>query len=310
MILIVTNSSDQTADYLWDRLGPREKDWCRLDTDLAAQHIKVTYEDGVSYLCVDDRVVKPIDVTGLWYRRPRPVNINGVPSKWSKHSQAEWAEALEGVLVQIPFQRWVNHPTANSTASHKLEQLVRSRQLGLPVPKTLVTQSSAVLQKFWAENDGNIICKPLAYGYLDADEPLVIYTSPVSKEHLTTPLLAYCPTMFQERIDKVLDVRICIIDQTVIAVGLRCTDEQKIDIRRNNMSDVIHGSLDVPNDISAKLRTLLHSYKLRFGAIDMVIDRNGGWIFLELNPNGQWAWLDQIARTDITGAMIQALYSH
>jgi hypothetical protein len=36
---------------------------------------------------------------------------------------------------------------------------------------------------------------------------------------------------------------------------------------------------------------------LRFSAIDLVLDPSGDYWFLELNPNGQWAWIE--ARTGL-----------
>jgi glutathione synthase/RimK-type ligase-like ATP-grasp enzyme len=312
VILTLTNSTDRTVDYLWERLGTARSEWYRLNTDLVVDRVMVVYEAGQSYFSVDGNTIRPEKVIGLWYRRPRPIAIDEiVDSARARHVQAEWAEALEGMLAQIPFKRWINHPTANANSSHKIEQLMRARQLGLFVPDTMVTQSDSALRRFWTAHAGRVICKPLASGYLESDRPLVIYTSLVAEDHVAAAsLLARCPTMFQELIDKELDVRVCVVDETVLAVGLRCLDhkrKQRLDIRRDNMRGVVHGQIDLPCDIQFKVRTLVKSYGLRYGAIDMAIDRAGRWIFFELNPNGQWAWLDQVGAADIAGALISAL---
>ena len=50
----------------------------------------------------------------------------------------------------------------------------------------------------------------------------------------------------------------------------------------------------------------MEHYELRFGAIDMVVSAAGDWYFLEINPNGQWAWLDMTAGTNIAASFLQA----
>jgi glutathione synthase/RimK-type ligase-like ATP-grasp enzyme len=117
----------------------------------------------------------------------------------------------------------------------------------------------------------------------------------ISAKHLKKlGLIGRCPTLFQQAIEKTSDVRICYLDGTMTAVELVALEcgEQRTDIRRNNMNDVQYRVLKVPPDVTGALHKLLRFYKLRFAAIDFVIDKQGKWVFLEINPNGQWAWLD------------------
>ena len=38
----------------------------------------------------------------------------------------------------------------------------------------------------------------------------------------------------------------------------------------------------------------------------MAIGTDGNWYFFEINPNGQWAWLDSDGGTNIAGSFIRA----
>ncbi len=58
------------------------------------------------------------------------------------------------------------------------------------------------------------------------------------------------------------------------------------------MQGVTYENVSPPACVKAALMQLVRSYHLRFAAIDMIVDKQGAWIFLEINPNGQWAWLD------------------
>jgi hypothetical protein len=69
--------------------------------------------------------------------------------------------------------------------------------------------------------------------------------------------------------------------------------------------DVSYRRLEtIPQSVSTGLLRLMSYYSLRFGAIDMVVDKNDQWKFLEINPNGQWAWLDQEGITTIGNRFI------
>src|SRR5204862_6447955 len=123
----------------------------------------------------------------VWFRRPREiaVSIEGDATERA-HVANEWAEAIEGFFAHVPVERWVNHPTCNVRASHKMEQLTRAAQTGLRVPKTLVTQSQESIRIFWRANNERMIVKPLSSGYLERKDGTVtsIYTNRVLREHI------------------------------------------------------------------------------------------------------------------------------
>ena len=96
-------------------------------------------------------------------------------------------------------------------------------------------------------------------------------------------------------------MRVTIIGSHVHAISLVAIDSgaQRLDIRRNNMEDVKYAPVQIPDSIRDQLLSYLRPYRLRFAAVDFVIDSTGQWIFLEVNPNGQWAWLDLAGVADI-----------
>jgi glutathione synthase/RimK-type ligase-like ATP-grasp enzyme len=224
----------------------------------------------------------------------------------------EWSEAIEGFLSHIPIDRWINHPSRNSLASHKMEQLTRAKAAGLAIPETLVTQDSGALRAFWDECGGAVVVKPLGCGYIerdDAGEDSNIYTNSVGLEDIAAlDDLPNCPTLFQRKIDKATDIRVVIIGQETTAVaiqGIEADGRQRVDIRRNNMADVEYKLIDLPAALREKLLRIMGSYGLTFAAIDMAIDANGQYVFFEINPNGQWAWLDLAGACDIAGCFVR-----
>ena len=313
MLLILTNTKDVTADYLTERLEAEGVGCLRFDTDDWLPKTRFIYEDGLPVLEVEGSPYQPSRFTNVWYRRPERLRgdlLDDTPE--GRFVYGEWAEALEGFFGHIPHERWMNHPSRNVGASHKIEQLTTARTLGFRVPDTLVTQDERKLRAFFSKHCGKVIVKPLARGYVerpDGGVDSLVYTNQVRESHLETlDDLPASPTLFQECIDKSLDVRITVVDGHVHAVTLTAQEPdgtQRCDVRRNNMEDVEYEEIVLPAEIAEKVRTLMRRYGLRFAAIDMAIGTDRTWYCFEVNPNGQWAWLDLAAGTDIACSFVK-----
>ncbi len=50
---------------------------------------------------------------------------------------------------------------------------------------------------------------------------------------------------------------------------------------------------DLPDDIALKVRAFMRRMGLWFGCLDMIIQPDGTYVFLEINPNGQWLWIQE-----------------
>lgn len=317
MILVLTGKEDATADYFCKRLAQSGTDHFRFDTDRDLTEVRLGYDSFGPSLVVASRKFRPSDFSAVWLRRPTPLTptLSGDAAE-IRHATGEWTEALEGFLGHIPKHRWINHPSANAGSSHKLEQLTRAKQFGLTIPRTLLTQSEDEARTFLLECGAGAIVKPISSGYLERESPdddTQVFTNAVTDADLPSlGLVSQCPTMFQQAVNKTSDVRATIIDEFAVFVELRAKDgeNQRLDIRRNNMVDVRYSVTEPPAAVRAAILAVVRSYGLRFAAVDFAINRSREWVFLEINPNGQWAWLDLIGGVDIAQEFIQQLLSN
>ncbi len=318
MIGILSNSFDVTADYVCSRLEQNQLDYIRLNTDQLVKNTQLLYKLNSFSLVINNRILRLDDIRSMWCRRPQSLGFkeNTTFEKGDKtHSISEWSAAIEGFLAHIPIKLWINHPSNNALAMSKLEQLSRANRLGLTIPKTLVTQSFEETMEFWKECKGSLVVKPISHGYIERDnsnEDTLIFTNEVTLAQLSEnqDLLSLCPTLFQEKVKKIYDVRINIIDEKVIAVALYASEQDKlqaIDIRRNNMENVRYQLIVLPSYIENKVLELCQSYKLRFATVDMAFTKDYNWVFFEINPNGQWAWLDLEGVTDIASSLLKSM---
>jgi len=315
--LILSNSTDATADYLCERLALAHVAYCRFDTDTALATIRLALTDGNLRLSWNGQTLRPCVISSVVYRRPKPFvpPVSGDTAQQS-HASDEWAEALEGFLAHVPPEKWINYPPRNFIASHKVEQLTRARKCGLLVPEWVVTNDAIEAKLFLIAHGPELVAKPLASGYIERSNPVddtLIYTQSInqSHEHLFHRLPS-CPVLFQARVKKATDVRMVVVDGRITAVSLMAKDpdgSQRVDIRRDNMQDVRYAPLSVPAHVAHGVDRLMRGYGLRFAAIDFAIDSDGRWTFFEVNPNGQWAWLDLAGASDIGASFIEALRS-
>ncbi|MBD2695188.1 hypothetical protein [Anabaena catenula] len=197
----------------------------------------------------------------------------------------------------------------------QLEQLSRAERLGLTIPKTLVTQSFEEVINFWKECKEKLIVKPISHGYIEREnfqEDTLIFTNQVTLNQLNEnqELFYLCPTLFQEKEEKIYDIRVNVIDEIIIAVAIYSSEQNKLqatDIRRNNMLNVRYEVVTLPLTVKDKILELCRSYGLRFAAIDMALTKDYKYVFFEVNANGQWAWLDLAGVTDIASSLLKSM---
>jgi glutathione synthase/RimK-type ligase-like ATP-grasp enzyme len=288
--------------------------YLRLDTDKLLTRIAISYGCGKPAIKIDGQWYKADDISNIWYRRPEKLKDDRFDdSAESRYALAEWAEFIECFFAHVPKIKWMNHPSCNALASRKLEQLTTATTLGFTIPDALATQQPDALRDFFRKHNGKVVVKPLSTAYIERtgeEKDSLIYTNLVSEHHLNNlDDLSLCPTFFQQFIQKQSDVRITVVDSDIHAVTLKATDkpgEQRCDIRRNNMSDVVYEIISLPEDIKVGIQNLMAHYSLRFAAIDMAVSTAGDWYFFEVNPNGQWAWLDMSAGMNISASLIKA----
>lgn len=318
MILLISNELDVTADFFEEKLKVAKVPYLRMNTPRLPDFL-------VEFRLVDDSVRSTFrtttgecfdleDFRSIYYRRPKPPTVPGefppTVRPWVQHEYRQ----LWGALLNVnPQRKWVNHPLAISAANYKPEQLARAMRLGLSVPDTLITSDPSAVTNFCQSHHWRVIAKPIGHGQIrgeHSDEDQLIYTNLIGDDdHNKLSLVRYCPTLFQAYVDKAFDLRVTVVDEQCIAVRLHSqeSDVSRIDCRRNNMEGMRYTVTELPAEIHSKLVRLTESYDLHFAAIDMGVDRTGHYWFFELNPAGQWAWLEQQVGVPISTALIQSL---
>jgi glutathione synthase/RimK-type ligase-like ATP-grasp enzyme len=258
----------------------------------------------------------PLDeVRSIWYRRPTPVNINDeIELEYREVVRNEWTALLKGLWHVVPSEcTFVSPPGNIQKAESKISQLELARLLGLDIPDTLVTNDAKELRKFYSSKGPDLIVKKLQTHGIFQENKMVLFVTKRFRclADIDIDALRYCPCIFQVEVPKALDLRVVVIGQRVFAVSIdsQADDATAVDYRAGGLKAVqlAHKPHPLPYELAVKCVRMTESYGLRFGAFDFVITPKGDYVFLELNPNGQWLWLELLTKMNMVTAMCQLL---
>lgn len=312
-ILIISNKEDITTDFVVRKLSSYEIPFYRLNTEDIARSVFISldFEKQVFTLfdSNNERNFNILDFKSVYYRRPElPLfQDDELSAKERRYMQTEVAYTLEGIYSILESSYWISPVWAIRKAENKLYQLQLARQLEFHVPASIVTNIPESFKDF-RSNHNECIIKPIRSGHIQDDtNPEVVYTNLLT----TNPpneQIKVCPNYLQEHIEKKYDVRVTVVGDKTYAVRIdsQTTEATKTDWRRGE-NILPHEVIELPPHMHNQCVAITNALGLQFGAIDFVIDKNGNFVFLELNPNGQWAWIENITDLDISGAISDLL---
>lgn len=236
------------------------------------------------------------DFYSIWYRRPRLVAMNSNEFNYEEieFAREEWRALIEATYALTKKSLWVSHPDRLREAARKPVQMLFARQIGFKTPRTLITNDPGEAKTFYEECEGRVICKPIGSGWVysqDAKNIRYILTNRVKEEDFNSEDdIRLAPVLFQEEIRKCYEIRVNIVGQEVLAIKI---DSQKskvseLDWRRYDINNTPYSEYHLPKEMERKCLRLTQMLGLEFGAIDLIRNQNGAYIFLEINGNGQF----------------------
>jgi hypothetical protein len=247
----------------------------------------------------------------VWYR-PKPIILSEIPGESAanieeKFCMQEWKTILQSLNFFLSDSKWINPIASSLRAANKIYQLKLSMDLGLSIPRTIITNDSQeVLSLF---NDSQVIYKTLS-SFSTAEK--TIYTNQIKKENVlnSDQAIAMAPGIFQEYKEKKYELRVTVVGERVFTVKINSQSKKStlIDWRRDPDKSLFE-TVELLPATKKKLLLFHKQLELIYGAYDFIVDEDGNEIFLECNPSGQWLWLEEALDIDISLAMAEELLS-
>ncbi len=309
MILAVTHRADEHARPVLDALDRQGAEVAVLDlAQLPARGRLALAYGGAGPRTIHLDGGAPIDaarVRALWWRRPQPPEPpRGLPRRRAEFGARQTLDAMAGLLGGLdPGTLLVNHPWRDDAAGQKTLQLAAAERAGLAVPPTLVTNDPEAARRFLAGR-GRVGAVHKQLHATPDDWRRTRRVGPRGAAGLRD--LRHAPRILQQRVPGI-DVRVTIVGDELFAAD--------IDARRSSSPDDFRGferqcrfsACRVPDREQAGLRRLMEDLGLAFAAIDFRRDADGRWWFLDLNPAGQWRFVERRTLQPITAALAALL---
>lgn len=311
MLLLVTNRRDITIDYVVAELKRRQTQFFRLNTEEmpAARCTMAAFPRDAWSLSFGERELKGADVRAAYFRRPAvpTCNANIIDAGERAYAEAEWGALLKGLYSRLEGM-WLNAPFDIFAAEDKPKQLMLASEIGFNVPQVLITNDITSVREII--RSGPAIGKPLRQALINGEQERVIFTTRL--EHLNDrdeDAIAQAPFIVQAEIKKQYDVRVTVVGSQFFATAIRSQEHEEttVDWRQGCRPDLKHERIELPRVVEDQCAALMKRLNLRYGAIDFICDQQGKLWFLEINPNGQWAWIENLTRYPIAAAIVDEL---
>ncbi|MEU8621452.1 ATP-grasp ribosomal peptide maturase [Streptomyces sp. NPDC048623] len=292
-VLVATEADDITADMVIAELNRLDVPVVRFNPADIGTDLTVSARFGTcpapvaGHVRTPSRTANLADVRAVYWRRPIWPTFPALAEHDAQFAAAQVRYGLGGSLYAMEGPLWVNHPLRVAAADYKPAQLALAQRLGLTVPPTLVTNEPDEARKFTSSHD-RVIYKTLRWTPYQRDGvPMAGWVDVVTATEIDESLKA-APHLFQAVVDKAADLRVLIVGRQVFAV--RITSDL-LDWRKD-YSALSYDVVDLPGTVEKALLAYLEQYGLASGSFDLAEDQKGDLWWLELNPNGQWGWLE------------------
>ncbi|MDU1978385.1 MAG: hypothetical protein E6726_08255 [Clostridium sp.] len=297
-ILIFTSSVDYTVDYIINKYS-KQYIFYRINVDRFDKYeFNVSFNGGFT---IKSRQweIKENEIYSIYYRKPMLPKLSEYNEIYHNMIARDIISYITGIVDAFDG-KVLSRPSVLKKTENKVYQIKIAKRVGFGFPESSIGTS--------LENINQIICgegiiKPLTTGkVINGNKCEIIQTSKIDRE--IEEDISLTPLYVQEYIKKSYEVRITIINNKVFPVKIKAFNS--VDWRVDQIKNE-YDLIKIPKDIEYKCLEMMEIMGLSFGAFDFIVNEDNDYIFLEINPNGQWLWLEQKNGLNISHEIISYL---
>ena len=295
-ILIITCSYDKTIDYIIEKNKYRAN-FFRFNVDLFADY-GITISNSYWEISYRNNTINSNTTLSIYYRKPTFPDTSDFAPEYRRIINSDILAIIDGLANSFSGVV-LTKPYLLRQAENKIFQLIYAKSHSILMPKSFIGNND-----YWKCINDQRIIKPISVGKIETSSGIAIIQTNLMHENDSYDSPELTPVYIQEYIKKSFEVRITVVDDDFFAVKI--VSDNMIDWRagNNNQYEII----DIPIEIKKCIKMMMKDFQLRFGAIDYIVDVDGKWYFLEINPNGQWQWLECILGLSISDSIMNMLH--
>lgn len=284
MIIINSSDSDQSTNDIIDWLKYYDAKFKRINFSDKILVKNLEISENIKFeleFLESGEVIKSNEITFFWYRRG-DLNIN----IRSEINEKEYINKENNKLKEFIYYFLVNNiPSLGNYYDNYINKLIvlsEAQNLGISTPNTLVTTDKKSLIDF-IKREKNIISKGI-------DNSLKL-TYAVEDIMIKESNDDFFYSLFQSNVEKFIELRIFFLKNDFWATAIFSQNDEKTKIDFRNYNYLKPNRLSpykLPIWLIIKLKKLNNRLKLTSGSIDMILTKDGEYVFLEINPIGQF----------------------
>ncbi len=255
---------------------------------------------------VDNEIINTNDIKSFWYRRgdikiDSKIELNVMDEVLKKEITAHLSSELRELKNALHFilEDRKHIGSIFNYSINKIKMLLLANKVGLDVPKTMICNTRKDFNDF-TKKHGSLITKSIQeMKVFEIDDEVTnkyemygLYTTEVNSELIENIPESFLYSNFQEKIDKEIEIRIFILCNKVYSMAIFSQNnlKTKIDFRQYD-SKLPNRNIpfNLPEEIKDKLLLLMNELNLNTGSADMILTKDGRYVFLEINPIGQFS---------------------
>lgn len=297
MILMVTASNDLTCDYLIKKYPSIA--FFRLNTDQFSDFNIKIHKSGFK-ISSEHLSITNDSCKSIYFRKPEPENLgNIIERQYHNFAHREAFALIEGIVESFSGT-CLSPPSIMRRANNKIVQLMLAKSIGFNIPESLITNSEQELKR---KSYAKSIVKPIATGTVIFNGIKEIVQTNILEDTVSTGALKFSPAYFQEYLEKDYEIRATFVGEEAYVV--RIDSSNKVDWRKKcSLNTYIIAKL--PKEIYQLCLKFMRTLNMSFGCFDFIV-QNDEFFFLEMNANGQWAWLEFETGLNISQGIVDYL---
>lgn len=309
--LIVSSTIDFSTDLVCYQLMKDNEKFYRLNRDEFLKHkIIVDLQKKSMIISIDKEEYEAEfeNLKGIFFRAPVFLRTQAKAelTVGEQLERNQWSSFLRNLIV-FKNAKWINNPVNTYRAENKIFQLRVAEESGLIIPLTYVANFIDIKKM---KSDKKYIVKSLdtALFYdIENGKEMFTYSNVVSGEELQKYDLASAPVFIQEFLNPKVDCRITYVDGKIFPVKILQNGQGMYGDWRLRKEELEYVPFELPTYVKDAVCKLMKTLNLNFGGIDLAVCADK-YYFIEVNPTGEWGWLEVKTGMQISKAIKKALY--
>ncbi len=292
MILIISDLSDKTTDDVINWLNLINKNFIRINSQ---DNVELKFSGKEIYIETKELKIKLSNISKFWYRRGQ-LNIKNDLFTIKNEFDKLQSEELDKI-IQFLYYKLCKLKHINSITDIDINKLIVNdiaENVCLCRTDDYFFSSKSSLFKLLKESNQKYISKVISGNCVQNFEDFDIYnyTTLLTKDKVKTNF--FFPSLVQNYIEKKYELRIFYLDGSFYSMAIFSQKDTQTNIDFRNYNDQKPNRTipyKLPKNIEIKLDKLMKKLDLNCGSIDMIVTPENEYIFLEVNPVGQFGMI-------------------